>query len=938
MRTFKKTFISFFIFFFVFSPIRFDTTAVHFIMSDLLAGTPDDYGIIGDAILIEEDRRLTKNDTSFFNKRVFIVNGATLTIEPGVHLTLGNDAGSEEPGYLAVLDGALRATGTEEDPVIFSGDSGKGFSLEFFNENPANEASFLRYATFFRGGGTFVDNGGSVGYFRPTLFQTTFAAENGWGALKYYAGKVHIENSVFSENRYADIEIENPLFDVDSTTNYFEVVNSNFENNENETALSINEAYCSADVCEKRVLLKNNWYGSPDGPRVVSVQNPDGGSGGGALISDQVVLDGYRENNLIADPLLIVPGITGSAKVLGTWKLDPITHIYADLMTSLDVNGYEENINLFPFPYEWRNTNKTSALYLQAKIEGVRQGTRVSKVDVVGHSMGGLVARAYIEEIEGTQYEDTIDQLITLGTPHRGSPEAYLQWEAGEGFFDIKDLLAKHHFEQEAEEAGYNDRLKDYINERVISVRELLPDQDYLFDVAAGQMRNYPNRYPQNSFLGELNSITNTQKLNPIRFTNIVGKSDTDNTISQIRVVESTVEDQWEHGMPENFYDNRTDQGLEYGVGDETVPLASAQDVTSNRIAEIESTHNDLPTKAQCLVFQELTGKSQCAYDEDVHIPNMLLFDVFSPIDIQIISPSGKKVGKNFATGGIYDQIPGAYYTGYDTQNEFITVPNPEDGEYTILTQGTGDGDYRVEAVKITEETTPSDDVKESLVTFTGTATPDVMEEKKIELLADDTVIPKEERDIAAPAVTIISPENKSYPSSEQVPVTYTAADDVSPEEKITKEIRLDGAVFDQMIIDLSLQTLGTHTLSVQATDEAGNTATETVTFQNTASFASLNKNILHYSTLGLIKKKEDARHIQASLKYLEQLTKLIVRIERMQYFPAQGKERLIKNFKREIEKRKGELFKYMEKRVRKGIIDTEARDRIVEGVEMLVQ
>ena len=46
----------------------------------------------------------------------------------------------------------------------------------------------------------------------------------------------------------------------------------------------------------------------------------------------------------------------------------------------------------------------------------------------MAHSMGGLVAREYTQSAD---YENDIDQLIFLGTPHRGSPKDYLAWEAG---------------------------------------------------------------------------------------------------------------------------------------------------------------------------------------------------------------------------------------------------------------------------------------------------------------------------------------------------------------------------------------------------------------------------------------------------------------------------------------------------------------------------
>ncbi len=45
------------------------------------------------------------------------------------------------------------------------------------------------------------------------------------------------------------------------------------------------------------------------------------------------------------------------------------------------------------------------------------------KVDIIAHSMGGLVSRWYIEELEG---EKNVENLVTLGTPHQGTYTAYV--------------------------------------------------------------------------------------------------------------------------------------------------------------------------------------------------------------------------------------------------------------------------------------------------------------------------------------------------------------------------------------------------------------------------------------------------------------------------------------------------------------------------------
>jgi pimeloyl-ACP methyl ester carboxylesterase len=51
-----------------------------------------------------------------------------------------------------------------------------------------------------------------------------------------------------------------------------------------------------------------------------------------------------------------------------------------------------------------------------------------ARIDIVAHSMGGLVSRSMIENYDGAQY---INKLITLGSPHEGSPLAVFRYAIG---------------------------------------------------------------------------------------------------------------------------------------------------------------------------------------------------------------------------------------------------------------------------------------------------------------------------------------------------------------------------------------------------------------------------------------------------------------------------------------------------------------------------
>ena len=81
----------------------------------------------------------------------------------------------------------------------------------------------------------------------------------------------------------------------------------------------------------------------------------------------------------------------------------------------------------FKFPYDWRASNRWAAealdAFIRPKLHAWRNGEGGSdaKLWLVSHSMGGLVARYFLEHLGGA---DITRHLITMGTPHRGAPKA----------------------------------------------------------------------------------------------------------------------------------------------------------------------------------------------------------------------------------------------------------------------------------------------------------------------------------------------------------------------------------------------------------------------------------------------------------------------------------------------------------------------------------
>ncbi len=73
----------------------------------------------------------------------------------------------------------------------------------------------------------------------------------------------------------------------------------------------------------------------------------------------------------------------------------------------------------------------------------LRRHVRGGRIDLVCHSLGGLVARVYIQALGGSR---RVDRCITLGTPHRGTYGSYWVWSrVGHELRPDSSLLSRLH-------------------------------------------------------------------------------------------------------------------------------------------------------------------------------------------------------------------------------------------------------------------------------------------------------------------------------------------------------------------------------------------------------------------------------------------------------------------------------------------------------------
>lgn len=202
--------------------------------------------------------------------------------------------------------------------------------------------------------------------------------------------------------------------------------------------------------------------------------------------------DGTSEFELMyTRPVLVLPGIFGdlpSSHDFGDWLThrgyrptgliaEPLAHSYDDLFQTLENAGYKSGETLFAVNYDWRVSPGIYDGVRDGRVDGLTAASilddldkerfssgvdylaywmlqaaamfdeaydqvPLESVDVISHSTGGLVARAYVQsdaygadisnKVAGTVVADTgttrlptINNLVMIAVPNRGAPKAF---------------------------------------------------------------------------------------------------------------------------------------------------------------------------------------------------------------------------------------------------------------------------------------------------------------------------------------------------------------------------------------------------------------------------------------------------------------------------------------------------------------------------------
>lgn len=132
------------------------------------------------------------------------------------------------------------------------------------------------------------------------------------------------------------------------------------------------------------------------------------------ILSSLYSFDYYLDIQVLRPPILFVHGLWSKASaydaMISKFKLSSLyssNTLYAvDYQKTNDLD-FQSNASVVPNGID----------FLLKKVRN--NGIAASKVDVVGHSMGGILTRLYLQS---NLYKNDINRIITINTPHSGSP------------------------------------------------------------------------------------------------------------------------------------------------------------------------------------------------------------------------------------------------------------------------------------------------------------------------------------------------------------------------------------------------------------------------------------------------------------------------------------------------------------------------------------
>lgn len=551
-------------------------------------------------------------------------------------------------------------------------------------------------------------------------------------------------------------------------------------------------------------------------------------------------------DDFLDDLILSTLGEEISGKELGaseiletTW---PFT-VYGNLVDAFREKGYEDGEDLFTVAYDWRFSVQESANVLANIIDQALANSPTGKVNIVAHSMGGLVTKEYLSRQD---VSDSFNKVILLGVPNLGAPKAFKVLNYGDDF----DLSTAG--------IGLNTQKAKEISQNMPGVHELLPSREYI-NLKGGYVRDFRNNqnltlsYEQtNNFMtsdSDLPDYRNSLLINladmyhrsiditPIsgpEVFNIMGCQNPD-TIGEIRL--------YDEG---NIDITATD-------GDGTVPLTSARANSDNYnnyyvlYSQTEVNHSGLVkdgniTKFVSDLITEINPSLPLGVSQSIdscldNLPNptKIIFSTHSPVNLHIYDGQNNHTGLNI-DGDYEANIPGSnfYMIG---ENSFASVPVGNQYRIVIDALSSGSFDFKIKSYSGSVLSDSAaylnlkllDDSFQAEMNFNDMPSLSLNIDNNGDGIIDEIKTPdveflgQGEEDAIPPSIEITEPIFDTYTRSTVMSLIIDTTDLDSGMGLVQKYF--DNKLISGDFVDLFFKNLGNHLINVLVYDNSGNPA-----------------------------------------------------------------------------------------------------------------
>ena len=292
------------------------------------------------------------------------------------------------------------------------------------------------------------------------------------------------------------------------------------------------------------------------------------------------------------------------------WKMTPFVNNYNSLINNLEKNGLVKNNDFYVWNYDWRKPVGEIVDNLDKFIHSIAVN---EKVDLVGHSLGGLVARIWVQ----THQEDSLSgRVVALGAPQQGALDAYDVWSGVK--MPEKDLVSNVALNillqiQSKLSLTRIDSLRSYAP----VMKDLIPTFD--FAKMNGVLKKVTELKSVNNYLSGINNSGGNYSLK-----SIIGIGE--ETKEYVNLKETNIINKllgfWADGEPVKY---------DRGDGDGTVLVKSAA-IGDNNVL-VTSNHGNLVNDSIGNILSEIgVTVTEIVNEESGSLEGKLIFYVGSPV------------------------------------------------------------------------------------------------------------------------------------------------------------------------------------------------------------------------------------------------------------------------------------------------------------------